>query len=75
MKITMTTLFWVGEPDNGENDYITNICSYWDKDWEKNYGGVDDPKYRKGYFPGGLLARMIPRGCSVQHRILAIPTT
>ena len=40
MKITMTTLFWVGEPDNDENDYITNICSYWDKDWEKNYGGL-----------------------------------
>jgi hypothetical protein len=60
MKITMTTLFWVGEPDNDENDYITNICSYWDKDWEKNYGGVDDPKYRKGYFPAGFTPRENP---------------
>jgi hypothetical protein len=60
MKTTMTTLFWVGEPDNDDNDYITNVCSYWDNDWEQNYGGVDDPKYRKGYFPAGFTPRENP---------------
>ena len=60
MKTAMTTLFWVGEPDNDDNDYITNVCSYWDKDWQKNYGGVDDPKYRKGYLPAGFTPRENP---------------
>jgi hypothetical protein len=32
-KVTMTTLFWVGEPSTVENDFI----------WQTNYGGVDDP--------------------------------
>jgi hypothetical protein len=30
-KVTMTTLFWVGEPSTEEHDFI----------WSTNYGGVD----------------------------------
>lgn len=50
-KVTMTTLFWVGEPSNAENAFIPNNESYWDKDWQANYGGVDDPAQRKGHWP------------------------
>ena len=31
-KSAMTTLFWVGEPSNAENNFIPNHESYWDKD-------------------------------------------
>ena len=36
-KVTMTTLFWVGEPSTEENDFI----------WPTNYGGVNDPGANK----------------------------
>jgi len=29
-KSTMTTLFWVGEPSDADNDFIPNDVSYWD---------------------------------------------
>ena len=50
-KSAMTTLFWVGEPSDSDNAFIANDVSYWDKDWQLSYGGVDDPKRRKGYWP------------------------
>lgn len=50
-KKTMTTLFWVGEPADAENAFISNYGSYWDKYWQLSYGGVDDPKHRDGYWP------------------------
>jgi hypothetical protein len=49
-KVTMTTLFWVGEPSTDKNDFIPNHQSYWDKDWQTNYGGVDDPERRNGHW-------------------------
>jgi hypothetical protein len=42
-KTTMTTMFWVGEQSNAENDYIPNHESYWDKDWLASFGGIDHP--------------------------------
>ena len=50
-KKTMTTLFWVGEPADAENAFISNYGSYWDKDWQLSFGGVDDPERRDGYWP------------------------
>ena len=50
-KSKTTTLFWVGEPSDAENAFIANDVSYWDKDWQLSYGGVDDPDRRKGYWP------------------------
>ncbi len=49
--IVMTTLFWVGEPSDSENAYIANDQSFWDDEWEKRFGGVDDPANRCGYRP------------------------
>ena len=48
-KSTMTTLFWVGEPSDADNAFIANDVSYWDKEWQLSYGGVDDPLHRNGY--------------------------
>jgi hypothetical protein len=53
-KPATTTLFWVGEPSNAENNFIPNHESYWDKDWQASYGGVDDPEYRNDYWPAGF---------------------
>jgi hypothetical protein len=59
-KVTMTTLFWVGEPSTDENDFIPNDQSYWDKDWQANYGGVDDPEHRSGHWPAGFKPKQNP---------------
>jgi hypothetical protein len=59
-KVTMTTLFWVGEPSNEENAFIPNDQSYWDKDWQENYGGVDDPEQRDRHWPAGFTPRQNP---------------
>ena len=59
-KVTMTTLFSVGEPSNEENDFIPNDQSYWDKDWQENYGGVDDPERRNRHWPAGFTPKQNP---------------
>ena len=59
-KQTMTTLFWVGEPSTYENDFIPNDQSYWDKDWQANYGGVDDPQRRNGHWPADFTPKQNP---------------
>ncbi len=50
-KSALTTVFWVGEGASEDNEYISNYVSYWDEDWQVNYGGVDDPEDRCGYYP------------------------
>ncbi|HSB58889.1 MAG TPA: hypothetical protein VLD66_04740 [Methyloceanibacter sp.] len=59
-KVTMTTLFWVGEPSNAENAFIPNNQSYWDKDWQDNYGGVDDPGRRNRHWPADFTPKQNP---------------
>jgi hypothetical protein len=59
-KLAMTTLFWVGEPSNAENNFIPNHESYWDKDWLASYGGVDDPEHRDEYWPAGFRPKENP---------------
>jgi len=59
-KSVMTTLFWVGEPADSDNAYITNTESYWDEKWEAHYGGIDDPNCRYGYGPCGFAAKENP---------------
>lgn len=53
-KETITTLFWVGERSNAENAFIPNAMSYWDKDWQAHYGGVDTPWERAGNWPASF---------------------
>ncbi len=46
-----STIFWVGEEGSSANGYIPNLASAWDSMWMLDYGGIDDPNNRNGYFP------------------------
>src|SRR5262249_3153752 len=48
----VTTVFWIGEKPSGNNP-VPNRTSSWDKQWTKNYGGLDDPDaaHRSNYMP------------------------
>jgi len=59
-KKTMTTMFWVGEAPSKDNGNIDNYRSYWDANWMKNFGGVDTPWHRKGYFPAAFTPKQNP---------------
>lgn len=50
-KKAITTVFWVGEGETSENDYISNVPSAWDETWMTSFGGLDDPDMRCGYRP------------------------
>ncbi len=54
------TVFWVGEESSKDNGYIPNAQSAWDDEWEKHYGGVDDPAHRIGYRPAGFVPKENP---------------
>jgi hypothetical protein len=60
MKQAWTTCFWVGEPSGKENAYIPNDCSYWDDEWMKHLGGVDDPDPLNGYHPAKFTPKQNP---------------
>jgi len=59
-KRTTASVFWVGEDANAENDFISNAPSAWDINWQQNYGGVDDPNCREGYYPCGFVPKENP---------------
>jgi hypothetical protein len=49
----VATVFWVGEKPT-ENNPTPNNKSAWDRNWEVNFGGYDDPNSREGYLPKGF---------------------
>lgn len=56
----IATEFWVGEPGDGSNDFITNVSSTWVQDWAGAYGGTDDPDDRCGNNPCGFTPKENP---------------
>jgi hypothetical protein len=56
----MTTLFWVGERSNPENDFIPNNESYRDKDRQASCDVVVDPERRNGHWPAGFKPKENP---------------
>lgn len=54
------TVFWVGEDVSSDNGFIHNNSSAWMRDWETEYGGVDDPKKRDGYYPSEFIPKENP---------------
>jgi len=54
-KSITATVFWIGEKPTANNPTPNNKSS-WDQNWEKNFGGFDnpDPKARVGYLPKGI---------------------
>ncbi len=57
-KKATATVFWVGEAAGEDNGQIHNRSSAWDVEWEKSFGGYDDPDTRCGFLPCGFQPRL-----------------
>ena len=64
----VTTIFWIGEKPS-ENNPVPNRASSWDREWTKNYGGVDDPApaHRSNYVPVKFTPRLNPFYCALPY--------
>ena len=64
----VTTVFWIGEKPSGNNP-VPNRISSWDKEWTKNYGGLDDPDpaRRSNYIPVKFTPRQNPFYCALPY--------
>ena len=64
----VTTVFWVGEKPSGNNP-VPNRVSSWDREWTRNYGGVDDPDpaHRSNYIPAKFTPRQNPFYCALPY--------
>lgn len=64
----VTTIFWIGEKPGGNNP-VPNRVSSWDKQWAKNYGGIDepDPTHRSNYIPVSFTPRLNPFYCALPY--------
>ena len=67
-KSIVTTVFWIGERPSGNNP-VPNRTSSWDKEWTKNYGGLDDPNptRRSNYMPVKFTPRLNPFYCALPY--------
>ena len=67
-KDIVTTIFWIGEKPAPKNP-VPNRVSSWDKEWTKNYGGVDDPDatHRSNYIPANFTPRLNPFYCALPY--------
>ncbi len=55
----LTTVFWVGESARRKG-WSSNLDSAWDRRWKENFGGLDSPIYRNGYFPAAFRPKENP---------------
>jgi hypothetical protein len=55
-----TTVFWVGEKATTDNANIANNMSVWDEKWQEQYGGIDTPNSRNGYYPASFTPKENP---------------
>ena len=57
----VATIFWVGEKPTARNP-TPNHMSAWDMEWEKNFGGYDNPdaEKRDGYLPENFVPGLNP---------------
>ena len=64
----VTTVFWIGEQPGGHN-LVPNRTSAWDKEWNKSYGGFDDPDpaHRSHYVPVKFTPRQNPFYCALPY--------
>lgn len=60
-KFITVSVFWIGENPTARNP-TPNHASSWDRNWQKNYGGYDnpDPTYRTGYRPTAFIPKLNP---------------
>ncbi len=58
---TTATIFWIGERPTPKNP-TPNSKSSWDTNWQKNYGGFDNPNpaARNGFLPKAFVPKLNP---------------
>ncbi len=56
----LTTVFWIGERAKPKSGWSDNLDSAWDGRWKENFGGLDSPIYRIGYFPSKFRPKQNP---------------
>ena len=59
-KGILTTVFWIGERAKPNSGWSDNIDSAWDSRWKENFGGLDSPILRKGFFPAKFRPKQNP---------------
>lgn len=59
-KNILTTVFWVGERAKPMSGWSDNLDSAWDMRWKENFGGLDSPIFRKGFFPAKFRPKQNP---------------
>jgi hypothetical protein len=66
----VTELFWIGGPATGSR-------SAWDPQWERHYGGPDNPKpsARHDYIPNNFTPKLNPFYCSLPYNDVKDGTT
>src|SRR5207248_3040218 len=64
----VTTVFWIGEKAGGRKG-TRGSMSVWDSNWEKNYGGIDDPNpsSRHDYVPVAFVPGQNPFYCALPY--------
>ncbi|MCS7064095.1 MAG: hypothetical protein NZM04_08675 [Methylacidiphilales bacterium] len=71
-KNILTTVFWIGQgrviPTSA-----TNYMSAWDRQWQWNYGGKDDPQNRAGFVPREFAATLNPFYVALPFNDVAYP--
>ncbi len=55
----LTTVFWIGERAK-RSGWSDNFDSAWDTRWKENFGGLDSPIYRNGFFPARFKPKQNP---------------
>lgn len=55
----ITTVFWIGERSKSKK-WSSNLDSAWDRKWKENFGGLDSPILRNGFYPARFQPRQNP---------------
>lgn len=61
------TFFWIGESASQDNEFISNAQSAWDGQWQKHFGGIDDPENRNGFWPKDFEPKENPFYCALPY--------
>jgi hypothetical protein len=55
----VATVFWIGELPS-EHNPAPNTVSAWDRNWQANFGGYDQPDRRTGFLPAAFSPKLNP---------------
>jgi len=70
----LTTVFWIGEKAAPNSGWSDNLDSAWDMRWKENFGGLDSPIYRRGFFPAKFKPKQNPFYIALPFNDISNPT-